>query len=120
MCSKRISPFVTTSGLASGASTTVRSRAIVSSPSCTTPTFSNRPATSHMIQCDMPCRRMTRPTEKAMAPVSTALIVHSQIEVAATENNRNALRMFKAIVSSVTSRNWRCTVSRNTPMLACA
>ena len=54
--------------------------------------FSNRPATSHMIQCDMPCRRSTRPTDRAMAPAVTALIDHSHSEVPATMNSSRALR----------------------------
>ena len=45
-----------------------------------------------MIQCDMPCRRSTRPTANAMAPVVTASIDHSQSDVPATVNNSSALR----------------------------
>ena len=37
-------------------------------PSCTVPTFSNREAISHMIQCDMPLRRSAIAVTAATAP----------------------------------------------------
>ena len=45
-----------------------------------------------MIQCDMPCRRSTRPTDSASAPAVTASIDHSHSDVPATENSSSALR----------------------------
>ena len=99
MCSNSISPCVTTSGLASGTSTTVCSRASVSMPSWMTPIFSNRWATSHMIQCDMPCMRMTSPTVKASAPAVTAPPVHSQMPRPAIDTSSSALSALSVTVS---------------------
>ena len=49
--------------------------------------FSNSADISHMIQCDMPLSRSTRPMTTATAPIVTAWPSHSQIDSAATENS---------------------------------
>ncbi len=79
MCSKRMSPRLTTSALLSGRSTTWLTRLMVSMPSCTTPMFSKMPATTHRIHPDMATMRMVRPVTTAMAPMLTASWLHSQI-----------------------------------------
>ena len=60
-------------------------------PSCTVPIFSNRPDISHMIHCDMPQSRRTRPIATATAPMVTASPSHSQIDSAPTENSSSEL-----------------------------
>ncbi|MNL00210.1 hypothetical protein D3C87_1206360 [compost metagenome] len=65
------------SGWASGRSTTLRGTAIVFMPSCTCPTFSKMPLTTHMIQPDILLMRMTSPVVSAMAPVETSPWFHS-------------------------------------------
>ena len=56
-------------------------------PSCTVPMFSNSADISHMIHCDMPQSRSTRPIATATAPIDTASPSHSQIDSAPTEKS---------------------------------
>ena len=72
--------------LAPGLSSTSRGSEIELMPSCTVPMFSNSADTSHMIHCDMPQSRSTRPMTTATAPMVTASPSHSQIDSALTEN----------------------------------
>ena len=63
---------------APGVSATSCGLAIVSMPSCTVPMFSNRPATSHMIHCDIVAMRITSAdgdgdrAERHRGPAATA------------------------------------------------
>ena len=93
MSSKRISPLVTAMSFAPGRSSTRRGSEIEAMPSCTVPMFSNRPDISHMIHCDMPHIRSTRPMTTATAPIVTAWPSHSHSDSAVTENKSSALRM---------------------------
>ena len=58
--------------LAPGRSSTRRGSEIEAMPSWTVPIFSNSAETSHMIHCDMPHSRSTRPMTTATAPIVTS------------------------------------------------
>ena len=92
MRSNSMRPSLTTMSLAPGLSSTSRGSEIEPMPSCTVPMFSNRPETSHMIHCDMPQSRSTRPMTTATAPIETALPSHSQIDIALTASSSAELR----------------------------
>ena len=62
---------------APGRSTTAWRRDSVPMPSCTVPMFSNRLASSHMIQCAMPFSRSAIAVAAATAPTPTWPFVHS-------------------------------------------
>jgi len=77
MSSKRMPPWVTTSGFAPSRSTTSRGCATVVMPSCTVPMSSKMPLTTHMIQPDMLLMRITSPVDSAMSPAVIAPRLHS-------------------------------------------
>jgi hypothetical protein len=75
--SKWISPFGTSSGLASVLSTTTYGREIVSMPSCTMPMFSKMLVTRFKTQPDICVMRSTSAVTSAIAPSVTLLRVQS-------------------------------------------
>ena len=89
--SNAIWPFSTTRSFAPGLSSTSRGSEIEPIPSCTVPMFSNRAETSHMIHCDMPQKRSTRPITTATAPMLIALPSHSQTDIAPTATSSDEL-----------------------------
>lgn len=65
------------SGPAAGASSTCLGCEMVLKASCTMPTFSKMPLTSHMIQADMLLMRITMPSASVIAPSVMLSWLHS-------------------------------------------
>ena len=102
--SNRTSPRVTTSGFASGASTTARGRASVLMPSWMVPTLSNRLVISHITQWLMPDRRSAIAVTAATAPVPTWPMDHSHSAVPQAPMISATISAWFSVSNRLTSR----------------
>ena len=96
----------------------MRGKASEPMPSRTVPIFSNSPANSHMIQCDMLPSRKASGTATATAPTSTCPRLHSQSPSSVTENVSSEFSVDSRMFCTEASRIWPCTVTRNPSMLS--
>src|SRR3989344_735851 len=106
MSSKCTSPCVTTSGLASGASTTVRGLVSVLMPSWMVPTLSNRVVISHITQWAWPDTRRVMAVTAATAPAPTSPADHSHSAVPQALRIMATTRMWFTISNRLTRRIW--------------
>ena len=76
-------------------------------PSCTVPTLSKMPLTTHMIHSDMPMMRITGPVASAMAPVVIRPSLHSHNASPTVEAMSRPLRQVTLMSMPVITRDWR-------------